>query len=110
MEANDVLNSKYLRIEGNKIIYDEMFMIIDELTFKIKNVYTSKANITLSLNDSKFTPITIQRKQAELLKAENSHRVSFKDKVTAYHNLSQNLFVFDEGVDKFVKDAYNLVG
>lgn len=109
-EASDVLNSKYLRISDNKIVYDEMFVIIDELTFKIKNVYKSKANLVASLEGSNFIPVSIIKRQAESLKVENSHRTSFKEKIENYHTLQQNLYVFEGIIDPFIVECYNLIG
>jgi len=109
-EVVDVLNSKYLRVKENKLQFDEMLMIIDELTFKIKNVYKTKANVIAKIETSKFIPISIQRKQAELLKVENSHRTSFKEKIKNYHNLVSNCYHFDSNIDQFIVNAYNKLG
>lgn len=111
IKTEDQLNGEYLTVSNGKIEFDEMFLFIDELAFKIRNVYSKKVNVIAALNsDNRFIPVTILKTLSTTVLEANSHRKSFKEKIEAYHQLKLNKFHIEGEVDKTVKEAYEVLG
>ena len=96
----------------NNVEFDEALLNLDSYNYAINHTYSIKANLIGELSEN-FTPITIQKQwaeQLEELEQERVNRMSFREKVLSYVELSEAKFSFMPEYDKVVRDAVSILG
>lgn len=96
----------------DSIEFDETLLNLDNYNFEVNNIYSIKANLINELSDN-FTAVTINKAWAEQLNSleqEKVNRMTFKEKVMKYVEMSNSTYSFIPEFDRVVIDAVNLLG
>ncbi|WP_019539813.1 hypothetical protein [Proteiniphilum acetatigenes] len=108
------INDRYLIIEDDKLIFEEVLLNVDKANFETSKTYSFKTNLNRKLNQSdKFYSVIIEKPWAEeyiKFEEEKFNSLSFKEKCLLYANLSDMTFSYVPDFPKEVIEAVDILG
>lgn len=96
----------------DSIEFDETLLNLDNYNFEVNHIYSIKANLISELSEN-FTAVTINKawaEELEELEQERINRMSFKDKILSYIDITSNQFALIPEFDKVVIEAVKILG